>query len=56
VEAGDEIVAWDPGEIERAGRSSVCAVVVLDCDPDDVRNARLHRDVEQGDLLFEVDC
>lgn len=56
VEAGDEIVAWDPGEIERAGRSSVCAVVVLDCDPGEVRNARLHRDVEQGDPLFEVDC
>ena len=56
VRAGDGIVAWDPGEIERSGRNAVCAVVVLDCDPDEVHNSRLHLDVDQGDLLFEVDC
>lgn len=56
VEAGEGIVSWDPGEIERAGRNAVCAVVVLDCDPEDVTHRRVHVDVDQGDLLFEVDC
>jgi sugar PTS system EIIA component len=56
VEAGDEIVAWDPRAVEEAGRSAVCAVVVLDCDPADVRRQQLHVDVDRGELLFEVNC
>jgi PTS system N-acetylglucosamine-specific IIA component len=56
VEAGDEIVEWDPEYVERAGRSTVCAVVVLDCDPTTVRRQRVDLDLDRGDLLFEVDC
>ncbi|HSJ19847.1 MAG TPA: PTS glucose transporter subunit IIA [Nocardioidaceae bacterium] len=56
VEAGDEIVAWDPRAVEKAGRSAVCAVVVLDCDPAAVSRQQLHVDVDRGELLFEVDC
>lgn len=56
VEAGDEIVEWDPEVVEKAGRSTVCAVVVLDCDPSAVTQQPVHVDVDRGDLLFEVDC
>jgi PTS system glucose-specific IIA component len=56
VEPGDEIVAWDPARVEATGRSSVCAVVVLDCDPTDVLQGPENIDVAQGDLLFEVVC
>lgn len=56
VEVGDEVVAWDPAHVEESGRSSVCAVVVLDCDPADVVQQPLDVDVEKGDLLLEVDC
>jgi len=56
AEAGDEIVSWDPSLVEQEGCSSVCAVVVLDCDPETVTQQALDVDVERGDLLFEVDC
>lgn len=56
VSAGDPIVRWDPTEVERAGHSPVCAVVALDCDPETVRLHALDREIEAGDLLFEVDC
>lgn len=56
VEAGDSIVAWDPAYVERSGRSSVCAVVVLDCDPATVARQPVDVDVEQGELLLEIDC
>jgi PTS system N-acetylglucosamine-specific IIA component len=56
VVAGDEIVSWDPTEVEESGRSPVCAVVVLDCDPREVTEQAADLDVEQGDLLFEVGC
>jgi len=56
VEAGDDIVEWDPEDVEKAGRSTVCAVVVLDCDPSTVTEPLVHVDVDRGDLLFEVDC
>jgi PTS system N-acetylglucosamine-specific IIA component len=56
VEARDGIVAWDPSQVERSGRSAVCAVVVLDCDPSTVTQQEVDVDVERGDLLFEVNC
>jgi PTS system N-acetylglucosamine-specific IIA component len=56
VEAGAEIVSWDPAEVERAGRSTVCAVVVLDCDPATVGRQQVDAEVERGHLLFEVEC
>jgi PTS system glucose-specific IIA component len=56
VEAGDPVVDWDPGAVERAGHSPVCAVVVLDCHPGTVRSAMVDVEVEPRQLLFEVDC
>jgi phosphotransferase system IIA component len=56
AEAGDEIVSWDPSFVEQEGRSPVCAVVVLDCEPETVTQQALDVEVERGDLLFEVDC
>lgn len=56
VEAGDRIVAWDPTLVEESGCSTVCAVVVLDCDPGTVSQQALDMDKERGDLLFEVAC
>lgn len=56
VEAGDEVVSWDPALVEQTGRSSVCAVVVLDCDPAHVLAKSVDADVEREDLLFEVGC
>ena len=56
VEAKDEIVAWDPAYVERSGRSAVCAVVVLDCDPTTVQQKAVDVDVERGEVIFEVDC
>ena len=31
VEAGQDIVRWNPGFVAGTGRSPICAVVVLDC-------------------------
>lgn len=56
VEAGDEVVSWDPGYVEAAGHSAVSAVVVLDCDPATVQRRPVGVDVVPGDLLLELDC
>lgn len=56
VRAGDTIVRWDPADVERLGRSSMCAVVVLDCDPATVSRRTVGVDVDLGQPLFEVDC
>ncbi|HEU4514070.1 MAG TPA: PTS glucose transporter subunit IIA [Nocardioidaceae bacterium] len=56
VEAGDEIVRWDPACVEASGHSAVSAVVALDCDPATVHHRPVGVDVEQGDLLLEVEC
>jgi PTS system N-acetylglucosamine-specific IIA component len=56
VEPGDEVVSWDPGHVEAAGHSAVCAVVMLDCDPATVSQRAVDVDVDLQDLLFEVDC
>lgn len=56
VASGDPIVSWDAGYVEATGRSSVCAVVVLDCDPSIVVQQPVDVDVEPGELLLEVDC
>jgi PTS system glucose-specific IIA component len=34
VRTGQPLVRWDPGEVERAGRSAVCPVIALDAAPD----------------------
>lgn len=54
VEPGDAIVSWDPAVVEAAGHSPICAVVVLDCDPDTVLKHRVDLDVAKEDLLLEV--
>ena len=56
VEAGSPVVTWDPAYVESTGRSATCAVVVLDCDPEQVKQHAVEVDVEASDLLFEVDC
>lgn len=56
VEAGSAVVRWDPTYVESTGRSAICAVVVLDCDPAQVKPHAVDVDVEAADLLFEVDC
>ena len=43
VTAGQPLVTWDPGAVERGGRSSVCPVVVLEATPES-----LTRRVERG--------
>jgi glucose-specific phosphotransferase system IIA component len=55
VEAGDDVVSWDPGYVTSTGRSPICAVILLDCDipftvdPED-------RAVIAAEPLFSVDC
>lgn len=56
LQAGDPVVEWDPAEVEASGRSAVCAVIVLGCDPATVVPHAVNADVAAGDLLFEVDC
>lgn len=55
VTAGDEIVTWNPADVEKAGYSPLCAVVVLDCTPDVIEHHTGNGQVEAKQLLFEVD-
>jgi PTS system N-acetylglucosamine-specific IIA component len=52
VAAGDPVVAWDPAEIERGGRSPVCAVVALDAPADALSEVKEAGEVERGAELF----
>jgi glucose-specific phosphotransferase system IIA component len=56
VEAGTPIVDWDPGSVQRSGRSATSAVVVLDRDAAALSSYALDTDVSPSDLLFEVSC
>lgn len=56
VSAGEPMVSWDPRQVEETGRSSVCAVVLLDCDPATVLRQPLDVDVDRGELILEVRC
>lgn len=55
VAAGDPVVAWDPGEIERGGRSPICPVVALDAAPADLDNLTESGDVATGGQIFTWD-
>lgn len=55
VAAGDPVVAWDPGEIERGGRSPICPVVALDASPADLENLTESGDVATGGQIFTWD-
>ncbi len=52
VSAGDPVVAWDPAEIERGGRSPICPVVALDATPDDLAELAESGDITVGSQIF----
>lgn len=56
VEAGQDIVRWDPSYVAATGRSPICAVVVLDCP----KPARLLRAagsrVQAAEPIFDITC
>lgn len=56
VSAGDPVLSWDPTYVESTGRSALCAVVVLDCDPATVVRQPVHVDVKREQLILEVTC
>jgi PTS system N-acetylglucosamine-specific IIA component len=53
VAAGAPVVRWDPAEIEKGGRSPVCAVVALDASADALSGVVESGDVRSGDEIFE---
>jgi PTS system glucose-specific IIA component len=52
VAAGTPLVRWDPVEIEKGGRSPVCAVVALDASADALSGVIESGDVRSGDEIF----
>ena len=55
VVAGDPVVAWDPAEIERGGRSAICPVVALDATLADLDNLAESGEVTTGSQIFTWD-
>lgn len=54
VEAGDDVISWDPGAVAAGGRSPVCPVVALQGAPADVVPlAEVGSVVAAGDPLLE---
>ena len=54
VAAGDEVVSWNPSEIEAGGRSPICPVVALEGLPGSVTSLVAPGvDVRAGDPFFE---
>jgi PTS system glucose-specific IIA component len=54
VQAGDEVVSWDPAQVEAGGRSPICPVVALQGDPAAVTGlASVGSAVAAGDPLLE---
>jgi sugar PTS system EIIA component len=54
IEAGDDVISWDPGQVEAGGRSPICPVVALQGLPDDVTPlAEVGSTVDAGDPLLE---
>ena len=56
VQAGDEIVSWDPRFVEDTGRSAMCAVVVLDCPYPATALSDNGAEVGSAEPLFAIDC
>lgn len=56
VRAGDEIIAWDPEYVEDTGRSSICAIVVLDCPFPARALIDSGTEVDSAEPLFTIDC
>ncbi len=55
VDAGEDVVSWDPQYVAGTGRSAICAVIMLDCDAPVVLE-ELGSLVHSGEPLFSVDC
>jgi sugar PTS system EIIA component len=55
VDAGQEVVTWDPAYVASTGRSPVCAVVVLDCQAA-TTVLPAGGDARAGEPLFTVEC
>lgn len=54
LEAGDDVVSWDPAQVEADGRSPICPVIALQGAPDDVSPlADVGATVAAGDPLLE---
>lgn len=56
VLAGDEIIRWDPDLVEDTGRSSICAVVVLDCPFPALALSSAGTTVEAAEPIFDIQC
>lgn len=52
VARGEPIVRWDPGAVERAGKSPVSPVIALEARPDSLADLVREGSVAAGDLLF----
>jgi PTS system N-acetylglucosamine-specific IIA component len=53
VSRGQAVVRWDPGAVEKKGRSPICTVVALDATADVFDDsAGKVGDVDTGDVLF----
>ncbi|PRW65172.1 PTS sugar transporter subunit IIA [Actinopolyspora mortivallis] len=55
VRAGQEIVTWNPSEVEQQGYSSVCPVVALEVGRQALSDVTDDAGVSAGDPLFTVD-
>ncbi|NYH76920.1 PTS system N-acetylglucosamine-specific IIA component [Actinopolyspora biskrensis] len=55
VRAGQEIVTWNPTEVEEQGYSAVCPVVALEVGQDELSDMTEDAQVSGGDPLFTVD-
>jgi sugar PTS system EIIA component len=56
VQAGDDIVVWDPEYVEDTGRSAMCAIVVLDCPFPARALSDTGTEVNCAEPLFAIDC
>ncbi len=52
VQAGQQLVAWDPAAVEASGRSPVSPVIALDASPDALTHVVDSGPVRAGDRLF----
>lgn len=56
VDAGQDIVTWDPAYVAGTGRSTICAVVVLDCPAPAELLQRSGSLVLAGEPVFDISC
>ena len=52
VGRGDAMVRWDPGAVERAGKSPLCPVIALEARADSLSDVRDAGDLPSGATLF----